>query len=468
MKRVGIGGMQMFDAASATPEGQWHAAVRGEAARLDDAGVEGQPSGTPPRRPIASASRWPWRRRAAGARRRALGEAGAGDEEDRVERDARAGPAQVQRRAGRARPRSTGQLPGRCPFRAHRSAGRDAAASSRSPSRPIRRYYADSAVRRLSRARTTSARMADLRPKVTDQRRRRSTRRPSSTATSGRRWRCPVPKAASRRGSSSSSRSPSASTPSRSPWRRLRGHAPWRRPDERRRHELGSRSSTCRGPAASSACPGKNLCLPRDHGPLLSPRVHPPPPSPFDALLRRAPGSTVRRRGDRAALRARACNRWQEKASFATSSSRAAPDPGGRAGAAIARAAVVDLTAKMGKDGRLDWDAPAGTWVVLRMGYSLTGAEEPSRAPGGDRLRGGQAEPQARGDLRRVLRRRRSPRPWARYFGKSLRYLLMDSWEAGMQNWTEDMPGRVPHAARLRPDALSCPCSPGAWSRART
>ena len=23
--------------------------------------------------------------------------------------------------------------------------------------------------------------------------------------------------------------------------------------------------------------------------------------------------------------------------------------------------------------------------------------------------------------------------------GKSLRYLLMDSWEAGMQNWTEDM-----------------------------
>ena len=25
--------------------------------------------------------------------------------------------------------------------------------------------------------------------------------------------------------------------------------------------------------------------------------------------------------------------------------------------------------------------------------------------------------------------------------GKGLRYIIMDSWEAGMQNWTEDMPG---------------------------
>ncbi len=34
---------------------------------------------------------------------------------------------------------------------------------------------------------------------------------------------------------------------------------------------------------------------------------------------------------------------------------------------------MIDLTGKMRPDGTLDWDAPAGKWIVLRLGYSLTG-----------------------------------------------------------------------------------------------
>ncbi len=34
----------------------------------------------------------------------------------------------------------------------------------------------------------------------------------------------------------------------------------------------------------------------------------------------------------------------------------------------------------MTKDGTLNWDVPAGKWTILRMGYSLTGVEEPPRA----------------------------------------------------------------------------------------
>jgi hypothetical protein len=40
---------------------------------------------------------------------------------------------------------------------------------------------------------------------------------------------------------------------------------------------------------------------------------------------------------------------------------------------AIPSGDVIDLTSKMKQDGTLEWDAPAGNWVVLRMGYSLSG-----------------------------------------------------------------------------------------------
>jgi hypothetical protein len=73
--------------------------------------------------------------------------------------------------------------------------------------------------------------------------------------------------------------------------------------------------------------------------------------------------------------------------------SRALPQrPGRRRGRAVPSAdigerfggrsaKVVDLTAKMTKGGRLDWDVPAGKWSVLRMGYSLTGQKNGPAPP---------------------------------------------------------------------------------------
>jgi hypothetical protein len=42
---------------------------------------------------------------------------------------------------------------------------------------------------------------------------------------------------------------------------------------------------------------------------------------------------------------------------------------------------VIDLTSKMRADGTLDWTPPAGRWVVLRFGYSLTGARNSPASP---------------------------------------------------------------------------------------
>ena len=51
----------------------------------------------------------------------------------------------------------------------------------------------------------------------------------------------------------------------------------------------------------------------------------------------------------------------------------------------VPQADVIDLTGKMKPDGTLDWTPPAGKWMVLRIGYSLTGHENgpaPAEATG--------------------------------------------------------------------------------------
>ena len=39
----------------------------------------------------------------------------------------------------------------------------------------------------------------------------------------------------------------------------------------------------------------------------------------------------------------------------------------------IAKDKIIDLTAKMSKDGKLEWDVPAGNWTILRIGYACNG-----------------------------------------------------------------------------------------------
>jgi hypothetical protein len=57
--------------------------------------------------------------------------------------------------------------------------------------------------------------------------------------------------------------------------------------------------------------------------------------------------------------------------------------PTGSAGTdtAVKTSGVVDLTSLMRSDGSLDWTPPAGEWLVLRIGYSLTGAMNRPASP---------------------------------------------------------------------------------------
>lgn len=101
---------------------------------------------------------------------------------------------------------------------------------------------------------------------------------------------------------------------------------------------------------------------------------------------------------------------------------------------------IVDLTASMSKSGHLQWKAPAGNWTIYRIGYSPT-MSVPHPLP--DELIGKVLEAdkldadQSRFHWQAVLeplKKNLGP-----YLGKSFRHILIDSYEAGNQNWTPTM-----------------------------
>jgi hypothetical protein len=134
-------------------------------------------------------------------------------------------------------------------------------------------------------------------------------------------------------------------------------------------------------------------------------------------------------------------NRFEEKAAFVPE-----PDlyqfatPEVDSASAIKKSEVMDLTSKMQPDGTLDWTPPQGNWVVLRIGYSLLG------------ITNHPATPEATGLEVDKLDRRFVKDYFDKYLDsykdtvgaddmgkKGIRYVINDSWEAGSQNWTDNM-----------------------------
>lgn len=108
---------------------------------------------------------------------------------------------------------------------------------------------------------------------------------------------------------------------------------------------------------------------------------------------------------------------------------------------AIAKSDVINLTRRMRPDGTLDWTPPSpGEWVILRFGYSLTGAKN---SPAPDDATGPEVDKFDHVAVKNYLEH---------YIGlyqgaigdalmgeAGLSYMVNDSWEAGNQTWTADM-----------------------------
>ena len=129
-------------------------------------------------------------------------------------------------------------------------------------------------------------------------------------------------------------------------------------------------------------------------------------------------------------------NDWCDKAGFVRGSfSEDSPAANGRKG--NYRDATIDLTSHMQPDGTLDWDVPSGNWTILRIGATLTGAENHPAPKGGgglecDKLCRDAFELHWNHTMGPVIDR------VGALAGKTLTGVLVDSYEVGCQNWTPD------------------------------
>jgi hypothetical protein len=107
----------------------------------------------------------------------------------------------------------------------------------------------------------------------------------------------------------------------------------------------------------------------------------------------------------------------------------------------IDRSRVIDLTSRMGSDGRLQWDVPEGQWTVLRLGHTSTGVENAPAPKTGrglecDKLSKEGIEASFAGMMTKLVddtRIKGSP------VNAGLVATHIDSWENGAQNWTPKM-----------------------------
>lgn len=132
-------------------------------------------------------------------------------------------------------------------------------------------------------------------------------------------------------------------------------------------------------------------------------------------------------------------NRWEDKAGFYHLFNYSSVDsPGFQASSLIDTAGVIDLTDKMSPDGSPKWNVPKGSWTIIRFGYSLTGSRNRPAVPSGS---GYEVDKLSRESTEAYIKNYTDPIAGALgpLYGKSLQYVLYDSWEAGMQNWTDNM-----------------------------
>jgi hypothetical protein len=114
--------------------------------------------------------------------------------------------------------------------------------------------------------------------------------------------------------------------------------------------------------------------------------------------------------------------------------------------ASIDRTDIVDLSGSMNKDGVLTWDAPAGDWVILRIGHTPKGTRNrPAPVDG----RGLECDKMSRaavdefwaGGVAPIIEKLDS------LVGETVTNCVIDSYEVGATNWT---PGFDDEFKRLR------------------
>lgn len=109
-------------------------------------------------------------------------------------------------------------------------------------------------------------------------------------------------------------------------------------------------------------------------------------------------------------------------------------------GDAISMSNVINITPYMDASGNLNWDVPEGKWMIVRLGYSLTGRENHPASPEATGLEVDKLDKDA---VRRYINTYLDMYKNATggLMGKEgLSHMILDSYEAGHMNWTANFP----------------------------
>jgi hypothetical protein len=132
-------------------------------------------------------------------------------------------------------------------------------------------------------------------------------------------------------------------------------------------------------------------------------------------------------------------NRFEEKAGYAISNDsyiNSTPTTED----IVATNQVIDVTKSVNTEGVLNWTAPAGTWKIVRFGYSLTGKENHPASPEATGLEVDKLNPTAiNAYFNTYLDKYKDATGGLMGEKGGLQYIVTDSYEAGAQNWTNNM-----------------------------
>nr|WP_319509541.1 glycosyl hydrolase [uncultured Draconibacterium sp.] len=116
------------------------------------------------------------------------------------------------------------------------------------------------------------------------------------------------------------------------------------------------------------------------------------------------------------------------------------------ASALVRQSNIIDLTDKVSADGRLEWNAPDGDWIILRIGHTPTGQKNISAPTGCQGLECDKMSKKAvdffwQGGISPIIEKLDT------LVGSALTNCIIDSYEVGTTNWT---PGFAKEFKRLR------------------
>ena len=100
-------------------------------------------------------------------------------------------------------------------------------------------------------------------------------------------------------------------------------------------------------------------------------------------------------------------------------------------------ARIIDVTSHLQPSGRLEWDAPAGQWVLLRVGSTSTGKKTDPANPDAMGLECDKMSKAALDSHWEAMMEKILDATGGKESG--MRGVFVESWEAGQQNWTPKM-----------------------------